>query len=187
MSLSTSICGGSKDGQFPADPNILYEWAPIVVPGNLPYPTIDEPQFVAGGGIVKWEPTATSSDPLGVRGDIIFAHPFGSDLSWDLALSSASYLALNYFRLGMGNNIPLHVEIERGLFPYQDLGWGVPRIGDSVLVKGDWIMDCGHPATAHSEIHPPSFLAMGRAVDANTTIAMAFASPYRTTQLYNSQ
>jgi hypothetical protein len=184
MSLSPSVCG-SSNGQFPADTSIPYEWAPIAPSGNYRYPTVDEHQFIAGGAMTKWEPSATATDPLGVRGDIMFAHPFGSDYSWDLALNPASYLALNYVRPGQGNNIPLHVEIERGLFPYQDFGWGQPKYADSVLVKGDWIMDCGHPDSPHSEIHPPSFLAFGRAINADTTVALAFASLYRTTQLYN--
>jgi hypothetical protein len=139
-------------------------------------PTLSEQQFVAGGRLQKWNPPGS---------DIMFAHPFGNDYSMDLALSPADFLSLNYVKPGTGNVIPLHVEIENGLFPYQDFGWGVPQVNDSVLVQGDWIMDCGHPDSYQSEIHPPSFLAFARQQNSTSTTSMAFASPYRTTQLYN--
>lgn len=169
-----------KGGAFPVDSNTLYEWAPVVPSSSVPgRPTVDEQQFIAGGFLERWVPPGE---------DIMFAHPFGADYSMDVSLNPVGYLYLNYVKPGGGNTIPLHVEIESGLFPYQDFGWGVPldHGQDAVLVKGDWILDCGHPSAYGSEIHPPSFLAFAHQKDSQTTEALAFASPYRTTQLYNS-
>jgi hypothetical protein len=93
--------------------------------------------------------------------------------------------------------LAMHAEIESGLFPYADLGWSKPQAGDSVALKGDWIVDCAHPGkpTPHvstdphlegygSEIHPPTFLAFARA-SGKSTDSIAIVNPYRPTQLYN--
>jgi hypothetical protein len=115
--------------------------------------------------------------------DVLASHPWGYDTEWDITLNPADFLRLNYVPPNVGNNLPLHIEIEQGLFPYGDFGW-TPRNADYVLVKGDWIFDCGHPSVYHTEIHPPSFIALARSSGATTT-SLAVAIPYRTLQLYN--
>lgn len=61
--------------------------------------------------------------------------------------------------------------------------WYVPRKDDEVLAVGSWILDCGHPSTLHTEVHPPSFLAFAHQSE-GATVAHAFYNPYRTSQLY---
>jgi hypothetical protein len=169
---------------------VNYEWAPLV-PGPVPsLPTVSEPTFLVSGKITKWYPP---------NKDLRFSHPFGLDYSMNMDMNPDSLFALNL----TGQSLPfMHAEIESGLFPYDALGWAVPRVGDSVALKGDWIVDCGHPGMPPqlskdpdvegygSEIHPPTFLAFARAShrrnsDTWATDSLALGNPYRPTQLYN--
>lgn len=168
---SPEVCGG---GQFPLDQNTRYEWFPVV-PGTAVdgRPTVSPPHFLAGGTMREF----SLSDA-----DIVFSHPFGFDYNFLIAPDAAAS-ALVYDQPGTGSL--LRVEIEQNLLPIDDLGWGPPRNLDSVLVQGDWIMDCGHPDDYHTEIHPPDFVALARATDPNTTISVAVVNPFRPTQLFN--
>lgn len=124
-----------------------------------------------------------------------FAHPFGRDYSLDIALNPVGLAKLN---LLAQTTLPLHVEIESGLFPYGDLGWLQPQAGDSIAVAGDWIVDCGNPpgllvATTPeadsgwaTEIHPPTFIALARPTSSLLTDSVVMINPYRPTQLYNT-
>ena len=170
---TSSICGGEG---FLVDLNTNYEWAPLLPgTGYKNAPTVDEGQVIAGGQVENWRNSGN---------DVLAAHPWGYDTEWNIILNPANFLRLNYAPPHVGNNSPLHVEIEQGLFPYADFGWGTPRNADYVLVKGDWIFDCGHPSDYHTEIHPPSFVALARSSGWSTT-SLAMAIPYRTLQLYN--
>ena len=167
-----SVCGG---GGFITDLNTKYEWMPLLPgTGYRNAPTVDEGQVVAGGQVDDWHLSSN---------DVLAAHPWGYDTEWDILLNPTDFLRLNYVPSNVGNNLLLHVEIEQGLFPYADFGW-TPRNADYVLVKGDWIFDCGHPDRYHAEIHPPSFVALARS-SGETTTSLAIAIPYRTLQLYN--
>jgi hypothetical protein len=146
---------------------------------------VSEPTVYAIGTIMRTDPLTP-----GNTGDIMFAHPFGNDFNFDVSVDPA-FAQLNYISQGADPAKGLHVEIEHGLtgagasgFPYDDFGWN-PQVGDSVLVDGDWIVDCGHPASYQSEIHPPQFVVLARTQDLKTTTALAVANPFRPTQLYN--
>ena len=154
----------------PADAEVLYHWAPIIpgpVAGESP---LAQPEFYAAGSV-----TGTNLSTL----DTSFDHPFGFDFNLDVALDPP-------FQLLVLNRDPrvrtLHTELEQELFPAAAFGYS-PAAGDRLVMRGAWILDCGHPPY-EAEMHPPSFLAFARAADANTTIALALAVPWRTTQLY---
>ncbi|HEU4727055.1 MAG TPA: hypothetical protein VFT22_04180 [Kofleriaceae bacterium] len=153
------------------DPQVAYEWAPVV-PGPASAPPIGQPEFFASG-------TVTDLDRSGL--DFRPSHPFGFDTTWDFRVD-APFLGLIHNRPGDSNDgDAIHAEIESGLYPDAQFGI-VPTAGDRVAMKGAWILDCGHPPY-EAEIHPPTFLAVARA-DGADTVALAFANPYRSSQLY---
>jgi hypothetical protein len=141
--------------------------------------------------------------------DVPFDHPFGGDLSLDVALDRP-YIGLGQ-NLGAaaesGGNRPdtVHAELMAGLVPHvagsvivspgQDwptfaeamtgglLPGFQPRRDDRIALMGSWVVDCGHP-DFHSELHSISFLAFAHR-EGGGTIARAFYNPYEVTQLYN--
>jgi hypothetical protein len=154
-----------------ADPQVAYEWAPIV-PGSGFAPPIRQPEFFASG-------TVTGLDRSGL--DFRPSHPFGFDTTWDFRVD-APFLGLVHNRPGDHNDDDaIHAELESGLYPDAQFGI-VPTAGDRVAMKGAWILDCGHPPY-EAEIHPPTFVAVARA-EGNDTVALAFANAYRSSQLY---
>ncbi len=120
-----------------SNPQVAYEWAPIVPGPDAAHPTIRQPELLISGAV-----TALMRSGLDFRP----AHPFGFDTTWDMTVDDP-FLALVYNRAGDPTNV-IHAEIERGLFPDATFGF-TPAPGDRVL-----------------------------------TVALAFANPYRTTQLY---
>ncbi|MFZ1018235.1 MAG: hypothetical protein WAN39_10220 [Candidatus Cybelea sp.] len=190
------VCGSDAAflSEIPYPAKVASQWAPVVAGSYPARPTIDETLFYATGTIAQW--TNPQKNGVWAGSDLKFSHPFGRDYSLDVALSPAGLAKLN---LLAQTTLPLHVEIENGLFPYGDLGWAEPHTGDSVAVAGDWVVDCGNPGiTPHvatptddssgwrAEIHPPTFIAMARSINATTTDSIAMINPYRPTQLYNS-
>lgn len=176
---ASKVCGADKQflGELrdvdPDQSKVSWEWAPIM-PGGPKWPVVNEPYFWVAGTIEELTPP---------KGDIPFSHPFGDDYSFDIKVDAA-YNDLVY----KGPEEPgiLHSELESGLFPHQNYGlWYYPAKGDRVVAYGNWIIDCGHPQSYGSELHPPVMLAFGRVnKEANRTESHAFAVPYYTTQLY---
>jgi len=72
--------------------------------------------------------------------------------------------------------------VERRIFPRDALGFS-PLPGDRVLMKGVWVLDCGHPPYG-AEMHPPTFLHYARSPDARSTVAAAVVVPYRSALLF---
>lgn len=145
------------------DVEVNYHWAPVVksAPRN-------QPEVALAGTIVGAD---DSTD------DVLGDHPFGPDINADVRLDPAyAFLAFPAVR-------PLHTEIEDRIFPRAALGF-TPQTGDRVLMKGAWVLDCGH-LPYESEMHPPGFLNYARAQDANTTIAASVVAPYRSSLLFN--
>jgi hypothetical protein len=177
-----SVCGGVgsaflgelKD-RTPDNAKVPYEWAPIVpstvVAGK---PTVSERTFSVAGQL---------SAQNNSNHDILFAHPFGKDWNMDVKVDAA-YKDLSLDPTGG----LMHMEIEQGLLPHQNGGlWpgAAPGLGDRVAVVGDWILDCGHPESYGTEIHPPTFLSFAHVEGGTSTRSYAFVNPYRVTQLYN--
>ena len=145
------------------DVQVHYHWAPI---------TGGAPRNQAGVALAG---TIVGADDSG--DDVLGDHPFGTDLDADVRPDPAyAFLAFPSVR-------PLHTEVESRAFPRAALGF-TPRAGDRVLMKGDWVLDCGHPPY-EAELHPPGFVNYARATDANTTISAAVAIPYRSSLLFN--
>jgi hypothetical protein len=121
-------------------------------------------------------------------GDLPFTHPFGRDVTLDIALDRPFSKLAQLFgtELPAGPLGELHWEITRGLVPHAGsadyLPGFTPQDGDHIATLGTWIIDCGH-SDFHTEIHPPTFVAFGRA-QGRTTISHAFYNPYRELQLY---
>lgn len=181
-----ALCGASKpflaelqDGLFPSKGKVKYEWMPIV-PGSDPrWPTLAEHHLYVAGTIKEWTTPGN---------DVPFAHPFGNDCSADILVDE---LYANLVYDGPEPPGVIHAELESGLFPHfpgdpPGCGtWISPVAGDRIIELGDWILDCGHPESYGSEIHPPSVMAIAHLSDDGArTEARAFAIPYRTTQLY---
>jgi hypothetical protein len=152
---------------------VVNEWAEIV-PGKQMY--------IAG----------TIKDMVFSGGDLQFTHPYNKDITFNV-IPQEPYRDLVQV-LGEGTDSDaggdiresLHWELSRDLFPHKNpsayLDGFLPQNGYAVASYGHWIIDCGHN-DYHSELHPPTFLAMGR-VDNGTTISEAFYVPYYETQLF---
>ena len=171
----------------PLDSQVPYEWADIV-PGGT--------QVVVSG-------TAAYTH-LGPQ-DNPFTHPFGNDLSMDVALD-AGFRPFSR-QLGAPEEKPgqMHVEITSGAIPHVQRptqaspaqtweqlsefnqtglqpGFAHPSVGDRVLVQGRWIIDCGH-ANYGTELHPMSFVAWTTHVGP-ATVARAYGNTVYDTQTY---
>jgi len=154
------------------DIQVLWHWAPIVGGANALSPALDQPELSLSGTLVGAD---DSTD------DVLGDHPFGLDVDGDVKLDAASsFLA---FEGSGAQGTPLHTEVETRIFSRAALGW-TPSPGDSVLMRGAWIIDCGHPPYG-AEMHPPTFLHYAHTADAQTTVAAALVVPYRSSQLFN--
>lgn len=156
---------------------------------------------VAGGKQVMVAGTVQNSS-LGT-GDLPFDHPFGSDFNMDVGVDPP-YADFTQ-EAGRPSALPMHVELEEGLFPHvrTDAGpatgaeWSAmsdharenlqpgyfPLPGDRVIVMGRWILDCGHP-DYFTELHPLTFMAWSH-VDGDKTVVSFFYNPYRVGQRYH--
>ncbi len=192
---AASVCGSGTRTYLaelsngnPLDAKVPLEWADIVPGGK---------QILISG-------TAAYTH-LGPQ-DNPFTHPFGNDLSMDVALDTA-------FRpfsrqLGPPEEKPgqMHVEIVSGVLPHvvraskaspaqtwEQLskfnqtgiqpGFAYPSVGDRVLVQGRWIIDCGH-GNYGTELHPMSFLAWTQR-HGSTTVARAYGNTVYDSQTYS--
>jgi hypothetical protein len=155
-----------------SNPQVEYEWAPIIPGPVADLPTLEEPEFYLSGTVKVLNRSGLDFRP---------PHPFGFDTTWDLTVDEP-FVDLVVNRAGDPNDgDATHCELESGLYPDAAFGF-TPAVGDRALLAGSWIFDCGHPAY-ETELHPPTFVAFARA-DGAATVALAFAQPYRTSQLY---
>jgi hypothetical protein len=155
------------------DARVPYEWGPVVAGPLAARPVVRAPGFFVAGEARTIEPAGT---------DLLFTHPFGLDTNFDVRVDP-EFAGL--VRAGGEREDPdaLHAEIEAPLMPTEALGLPL-REGDRVLLWGAWILDCGHPPYG-AELHPPTFVASARAVDAVTTESLALVNPYRVSQLFS--
>jgi hypothetical protein len=185
---------------------VLEEWAPRTPSPDPGRPTINAHDIYISGDVAQHSLAG---------GDYRFDHPFGeavaeADLTpgWpddelDVRLDPAfqrfqnpgleALATANHDGPGM-----IHAELAKGqvapalrissLKDYLYRSPGGSDVGDfagaRVVAKGQWIHDCGHTPYP-SELHPPSFMAYAAQVNPTTTHSIAFANPYRMSQLYN--
>ncbi|TMA26605.1 MAG: hypothetical protein E6J78_12670 [Deltaproteobacteria bacterium] len=154
-----------------SDVQVPWHWAPIVSGPFASRPTLSQPEFFLAGALVGAD---DSTD------DVLGDHPFGLDVDGDVQLD-APYAFLSFEGSG-AQGTPLHTEVERRIFPRDALGFS-PLPGDRVLMKGVWVLDCGHPPYG-AEMHPPTFLHYARSPDARSTVAAAVVVPYRSALLF---
>jgi len=148
-----------------------WHWAPVVRGPDASRPTLDQPEFSLAGTLV---------DASDSTEDVLADHPFGKDVVSDVTPDAAfSYLPFS----PAVTQRAIHPEVEIDIFPRVELGW-VPQADDRTLMRGAWVLDCGHPPYG-SEIHPPTFLGYARPADARTTVAAAVVVPYRSSLLFN--
>jgi hypothetical protein len=134
-------------------------------------PTLSQPEFSLAGALAQAD---DSGD------DVLFDHPFGTDVDADVAPDPAyAFLPFEHLRSTL-----LHTEVENRIFPRAALGY-TPLKGDRALMRGVWVLDCGHPPYG-AELHPPTFMGYARAADARTTTAAVVAVPYRSSLLFSA-
>jgi hypothetical protein len=153
---------------------VNYHWAPVIDGPQPGRPTLGEPELSLAGRIMF---ANDSSD------DVLADHPFGTDVNADVYLDTPYAFFSFWPEEPAGEGPVVHTELEHRTFPRDALGF-TPAIGDRVIMRGAWILDCGHPPYG-AEMHPPTFAAYARNPDANTTLGMALALPYRSSQLFN--
>ncbi len=151
-------------------PQVLWHWAPIVPGPQAALPTLSQPEFSLAGALAEVD---DSGD------DVLADHPFGTDVDADVAPDPA-YAILPFQHL---RSTLLHTEVETRIFPRAALGY-TPAAGDRALMRGVWVLDCGHPPYG-AEMHPPTFMTYARSPDARTTVAAAVVVPYRSSLLFS--
>ncbi len=154
----------------PEDAQVPLHWAPVVSGPIAGRSSVLQPELWASGVVQDTDHSSL---------DTSFDHPLGFDFDMDVTLDAPFELLV---KNRDGANKTLHTEIGTSLFPEAAFGFS-PAAGDRVVMRGAWIFDCGHPPY-ETEMHPPSFLSFARAADATSTIALAFAVPFRVTQLF---
>ena len=153
------------------DAEVFWHWAPIV-PGPHPsQPTLNQPEFSVAG-------TLRGADDSG--DDVLADHPFGFDVDADLEPDPP----FAFLQFDTRTSTTLHTEVEQRIFPRAALGYS-PAAGDRALMRGAWVLDCGHPPYG-AEMHPPTFMAYSRSIDAKTTIGAAVVMPYRSSLLFSA-
>jgi hypothetical protein len=154
------------------DIEVLYHWAPIVAGPESDLPTVRQPEISLAGDILG----VSDSDD-----DVLADHPFGTDVNADVKLDPP-FAGLG-FEPGLPSDAPIHPEVELGVVPRTALGY-TPQKGDRTLLRGAWVLDCGHPPYG-AEMHPPTFLAYARPSDPRTTLSAALVVPYRSSLLFH--
>jgi hypothetical protein len=194
---AAGVCGSDTatylaelaNGGNPLQAKVGREWGDIVTGGK---------QVLVSGSVAKAH--------LGPQDNPI-THPYGDDLSMDVALQSQ--FAPFSRQLGPAEEAAgqMHVEISSGLIPHErrpsqasagqtwrqlsdfnltgfQPGFSEPALGDRILVMGRWIIDCGH-SNYGTELHPMAFLAWTHRQGA-TTVARTYFNPYHDTELYST-
>ena len=192
---AASVCGSSTRTYLaelangnPLDAKVPYEWADIVPGGK---------QILISG--------SAAHTHLGPQ-DNPFTHPFGNDLSMDVALDGPFRPFSRQLGPPEEQAGQMHVEIVSGAIPHSrrasqasptqtweqlstfnatgfQPGFAQPSVGDRVLVQGRWIIDCGH-GNYGTELHPMSFLAWTHH-QGSTTVARAYGNTVYDTQTYS--
>ncbi|MGZ6143174.1 MAG: hypothetical protein ACXWLM_07535 [Myxococcales bacterium] len=152
------------------NPEVSWHWAPIVGGLQPAQPTLGQPEFSVAG-------TLRGADDSG--DDVLADHPFGLDVDADLEPDPA----FGFLQFDTRTSTTVHTEVESRIFPRESLGF-VPQANDRALMRGAWVLDCGHPPYG-AEMHPPTFVAYARAADAKTTIAATAVMPYRSSLLFS--
>jgi len=152
-----------------SNPQVLWHWAPVVGGPQASLPTLQQPEFSLAGTLAGVD---DSND------DVLADHPFGTDVDGDV-MPDADFAFLPFEH---DRSTLLHTEVENRIVPRAALGY-TPAAGDRTLMRGAWILDCGHPPYG-AEMHPPTFAAYARSPDANTTIAAVVVTPYRSSLLF---
>lgn len=152
------------------NPQVNWHWAPVVAGPQQSAPTLNQPEFSLAGEVAQ---TDDSTD------DVLADHPFGTDVDVDVSPDpDFAFLPYQHLRSTM-----LHTEVETRIFPRAALGYA-PQTGDRALMRGVWVLDCGHPPYG-AEMHPPTFMTYARKADDRTTVAAAVVVPYRSTLLFS--
>ena len=152
------------------NPQVNWHWAPVIPGPQAATPTLNQPEFSVAGTLAEVD---DSGD------DVLADHPFGTDVDADVAPDPAyAFLPFEHLRSTL-----LHTEIENRTFPRAALGFS-PQAGDRAVMRGAWVLDCGHPPYG-AELHPPTFMGYARAADARTTIAAAVVAPYRSSTIFS--
>ncbi len=152
------------------NPQVSWHWAPIVSGPQAGSPTLSQPEFSLAGTLAVVD---DSGD------DVLADHPFGLDVNADVAPDpDFAFLPFEHLRSTL-----LHTELEMRTFPRDALGYS-PQVGDRTLMRGVWVLDCGHPPYG-AEMHPPTFVSYARKADDRTTIAATVVAPYRSSLLFN--
>lgn len=151
------------------NPEVFWHWAPIVSGDQPAQPTLSQPEFSVQG-------TLRGADDSG--DDVLADHPFGTDVDADLEPDPG----YGFLQFDTRTSTTLHTEVENRIFPRDALGF-TPQKDDRALMRGAWVLDCGHPPYG-AEMHPPTFLAYARS-DAKTTLAATVVAPYRSTLLFS--
>jgi hypothetical protein len=154
------------------DVQVNYHWAPVVRGPRADVPTLNQPEFSLSGTVLG---ASLSTE------DVLADHPYGFDFVSDVVPDSQ--FAFMVFKAPALTPNAIHPEVEERIFPRAALGW-VPQANDRTLLRGVWILDCGHPPYG-SEVHPPTFLGYARPSDLQTTVATALVVPYRSSLLFN--
>ena len=193
---AAQVCGSDTatylaelaNGGNPLQAKVVREWGDIVSGGK---------QVLVSGSVAKTH--------LGPQDNPI-THPYGDDLSMDVALEPQFTPFSRQLGPAEEANGQMHVEIASGLIPHErrasqasasqtwrqlsdfnltgfQPGFSKPALGDRVLVMGRWIIDCGHPNYG-TELHPMAFVAWTHRQGA-ATVARAYFNPYHDTELYN--
>ena len=155
------------------DVEVPWHWAPVRSGSEPKRPTLDQPEYFLAGAL---EAVNDASD------DVLADHPFGLDVNSGVLPDPAFAFLADGGDEG-GAEATLHTEVETRTFPRAALGF-VPQAGDRTLMRGVWVLDCGHPPYG-TEMHPPTFLNYARASDADTTLSAAVVMPYRSSLLFN--
>jgi len=172
------VCGSTTQGlgeallaaANPATSKVTREWGDVI-PGK---------QMYAAGKV---------TDLMYSTGDLLFTHPFGLDLTFDIQPDRPYARLVQQVGTGAREGAPpgrLHWEIEQGLVPHADtstfLPGFTPQEGDRITTFGHWIIDCGHN-DFHTEIHPPTLVAFSHQ-EGSATLAHTWYNPYYESQLF---
>ncbi|NOY28261.1 MAG: hypothetical protein GXP62_20550 [Oligoflexia bacterium] len=173
-----TVCAADPTRQYIAeivtngigDIEVKYHWAPVIPGPDADHPTIDQPEWWYAG---SFNDGNDSSD------DVLADHPFGLDYSFD----STPDNPYSFMSFQSDTADTLHIEIEQRIFPRATFGFE-PQPGGRTLLRGVWVLDCGHPPYG-AEMHPPTFLSFANQDDAATTHSFAVVAPYRSSLLFN--
>lgn len=187
---ASALC---HNGEWMKTAEARYEWQPIFDPTSAA-----ESQVVGISGIAA-DPHLSDAKEKGdaTDGDVWFTHPFGNDSNVNVIWESnpnfdflvapriksdeeQDAMRIQALNSGLRDAHVLHVEMDSDFMPPAFRA----KEGDSIVVFGRWIVDCGHD-NFQTEIHPPLLFARGSGTDdALTTKSTIIGRPFLVTQEY---